>query len=41
MFGMNVPVPFEEHPNGFWLITGIMLGGSFGMLFYFKRKKWI
>jgi magnesium transporter len=41
MFGMNVPVPFEEHPNGFWLITGIMLGGSFGMLFYFKHKKWI
>lgn len=41
MFGMNVPVPFEEHPHGFWLITGIMLAGSFGMMVFFKKKKWI
>jgi magnesium transporter len=41
MFGMNVPVPFEEYPNGFWLITAIMLAGSFGMLIFFKHKKWL
>ena len=41
MFGMNVPVPFDHHPHGFWLITGIMLAGSFAMLLYFKHKKWI
>ena len=41
MFGMNVPVPFESYPNGFWIITFIMLTGSFGMLIYFKYKKWL
>lgn len=41
MFGMNVPVPFEEHQNGFWMITIIMLAGSFGMLIFFKYKRWL
>lgn len=41
MFGMNVPVPFESHPNGFWIITIIMLAGSVGMLIFFKHKKWL
>lgn len=41
MFGMNVPVPFENHPYGFFIIIGIMLFGSAGMMIYFKWKKWI
>jgi len=41
MFGMNVPVPFEDHAAGFWLITIIMLLGSFCMLIFFKHKKWL
>ncbi|MCL4732300.1 magnesium transporter CorA family protein [Patescibacteria group bacterium] len=41
MFGMNVPVPFQDHAYGFLIITGIMLLGSAGMMVYFKIKKWI
>jgi magnesium transporter len=41
MFGMNVPVPFEDRVGGFYIISSIMLLGSFGMLIFFKYKKWL
>ncbi|MBU2566280.1 magnesium transporter CorA family protein [Patescibacteria group bacterium] len=42
IFGMNaVNMPFVNHPFGFWMILGIMLLGSFGMLIFFKKKRWI
>jgi magnesium transporter len=43
MYGMNVPLPLL--PGGpeaqFWWILAIMLAMSGGMLFYFRRKRWI
>lgn len=42
IFGMNaVNMPFVNHKYGFWIIIGIMLVGSFFMLMFFKRKKWL
>ena len=42
IFGMNaVNMPFVNHPMGFWIILGIMLLGSFGMMLFFKKKHWI
>jgi len=42
IFGMNAKyMPFVEHPMGFWMILGIMLLCSFGMLLFFKHKRWI
>ncbi|MFA6417101.1 MAG: magnesium transporter CorA family protein [Patescibacteria group bacterium] len=42
IFGMNaVNMPFVNHKFGFWIIIGIMLVGSFFMLMFFKRKKWL
>lgn len=42
VFGMNaVNMPLVNRQNGFWLIILIMLVGSFGMILFFKRKKWL
>jgi len=43
IFGMNTVkgMPFMENENGFWIIIVIMLIGSFGMLLFFKKKKWL
>ena len=43
IFGMNTMngMPFVNTPQGFWLIIIIMLLGSFGMLMFFKKKKWL
>lgn len=42
IFGMNtVYTPFVGLTHGFWIIIGIMLLGTLGMLVYFKYKKWL
>ncbi|MFA5754407.1 MAG: magnesium transporter CorA family protein [Patescibacteria group bacterium] len=42
IFGMNAKyMPFVDHPLGFWAILGIMLICSFGMMIFFKHKRWI
>jgi magnesium transporter len=43
IYGMNVPLP--TFPGGqaaqFWWVLGIMLGAVGGMLYLFRRKRWI
>jgi LPXTG-motif cell wall-anchored protein len=34
-------MPFVDHPYGFWIIVGLMLLSTLGMLTFFKKKKWI
>jgi len=42
IFGMNTSdMPFVDHPYGFWIIVGLMLLSTLGMLTFFKKKKWI
>jgi magnesium transporter len=43
MFGMNVTLPefSEGHRLDFWWISGIMLVISVGMLWVFRRMKWL
>lgn len=42
IFGMNTPgMPFVNHPFGFWVILGIMLLGAAGLLWFFKKKRWL
>ena len=42
IWGMNMlNIPFSDHPLGFWIMVGIMLGGAISMLSFFKFKKWI
>lgn len=41
LYGMNVGLPLQNEANSFWLLmfTMVLLAG--GMIFYFKRKKWM
>jgi magnesium transporter len=43
IFGMNTmaSMPLINHPQGFWLIIGVMGIGTICMFFYFKYKKWL
>lgn len=42
IFGMNAKfMPLVDGPHGFWVIIGIMLISSLGMLMFFKKKKWL
>lgn len=43
MFGMNVPLPHMPGPPWmeFWWITGLMLAISAGMLYLFRRARWL
>ncbi|MFA5184661.1 MAG: magnesium transporter CorA family protein [Patescibacteria group bacterium] len=42
IFGMNAKyMPFVDGHYGFWIILGLMLLCSLGMLLFFERKKWL
>ena len=41
IFGMNVPIPFQDQPAEFWAILLGMLIMSSIMMGYFHRKNWI
>jgi len=42
VFGMNTNyLPFVGSQNDFWIIIGIMMVATIGMLFFFKFKKWV
>ncbi|MBU4360475.1 magnesium transporter CorA family protein [Candidatus Parcubacteria bacterium] len=43
IFGMNTmnSMPFVNSAYDFWFVTAIMLVGAIGMLFYFKKKRWL
>lgn len=41
-YGMNFDViPFLHDPDGFWLVVLFMIVVSIGMLFFFRRQRWI
>ncbi|MDL2237461.1 magnesium transporter CorA family protein [Christensenellaceae bacterium OttesenSCG-928-K19] len=39
LWGMNVPVPFETHPQGFWIILVAIIGASVAAFWFLWRKK--
>jgi magnesium transporter len=42
IFGMRLDgVPFVGHPNGFWVVIGVMAICSIFMLIFFDRKRWL
>jgi magnesium transporter len=40
-YGMNIGLPLEKDPKAFLIIIGLMFIVSLGLLFYFKRRKWL
>jgi magnesium transporter len=41
IWGMNVGVPGEQSMTGFWVVIGVMVAMLAGMLWYFRRRKWL
>jgi magnesium transporter len=41
IYGMNVVLPFGEHPFAFLIVVGWMLTAAFGMTAYFRYKGWV
>ncbi len=39
-FGMNLKLPWTEHPHGVWYAIGLMAASTLSILYYFKRKHW-
>ncbi|HQP15599.1 MAG TPA: magnesium transporter CorA family protein [Bacteroidales bacterium] len=41
VYGMNIGLPFQNHPAAFVIVTAIMLGVLILFLWFFIRKKWL
>ena len=41
IYGMNIQLPFMEHPMAFLMVMGFMAAMAVGMLIYFRRKGWV
>ena len=41
LYGMNVKLPFGHWSSAFWIIMALCLGVIIGLLFSFRRKRWM
>jgi magnesium transporter len=41
LYGMNIKLPFQDHPSSFIITALIMLGIAVTMLIYFRIRKWM
>ena len=41
VYGMNINLPFAQHPNAFIITAGIMIIIALLMLFYFRKRNWL
>ena len=42
IYGMNFEgLPFAKHPAGFWTVLGLMGAIGFGLLVFFRKRRWI
>ncbi len=41
LYGMNVDLPFQGNPKSFFLVLVAMVIIAGGLIFYFKRKRWM
>jgi len=41
LYGMNVSLPLENHPNAFWIIIGFTFAVTGLFVAFFRRKKWL
>ena len=40
IYGMNVALPFDHHPQAFWIVLAIITGISVALLVYFRKQRW-
>ena len=41
IYGMNIYLPLARHPYSFIFVVGLMILMAVGMVFYFKRRRWL
>jgi magnesium transporter len=41
IYGMNVPVPFENEPYAFWFVVGTMAFMLIVLIVIFRRRGWL
>ncbi len=41
IYGMNINLPFADHPNAFLIVNGMMFTIAAAMLIYFRYKRWL
>lgn len=41
MYGMNIKLPFMDHPYAFWMVFSLMAIIVIVLIIYFKRKRWM
>jgi len=41
LYGMNVKLPFQDHPLAFFIVIGTSFILSLMAIFIFVRKKWL
>lgn len=41
IYGMNIELPLNQHPNAFLMVSSIMIAVVTLMLLYFRRRQWV
>jgi magnesium transporter len=41
IFGMNVRVPGQDEVSGFWVVIAVMLVLAAGLVYLFRRRRWL
>ncbi|MDB5186128.1 MAG: mg2 transporter protein CorA family protein magnesium transporter [Candidatus Saccharibacteria bacterium] len=41
IFGMNVPLPLQEHPYAFWFVIAFIVLACASTVLVFRRKRWL
>jgi len=41
IYGMNVFLPLQEHPDAFMMVIGLMFSIALSMLLYFRHRGWL
>jgi len=41
IYGMNIVLPFQQHPRAFVIVIGIMVASVAAMIAFFKNKGWV
>jgi len=40
IFSMNVPIPMQAHPWGFWIVLGLAFFSGLGFVAYWRKRHW-
>lgn len=41
VYGMNIGLPAQNHPDAFWIVSLFMIVTAIGMLAFFRYRRWI